>query len=214
VSRSLRSIRAHALVDDWRVAVRAMRWQMREVGQLARRPMWSGYDRAMTPFLGWRWPARSLVILVTLAAMGCATPAVTAVTETATCAASSVRATLDAPGTFSADSATGVMLYATEAVRLATTSGTSCYLERPTVVQVSLPSRPEDVGSLTGVPSRVDLRPARPVTLEFGSPVGCSHFSPPVWASSVTVTFPGGPTFRLGGMHMDVSCGTPLLLRF
>jgi hypothetical protein len=168
----------------------------------------------MTRFLGWGWPAKSPVILVALAAMGCATPTVAAVTEIAPCAATSVQATLLTPGTFRTAAPAGATLYATERVGFATTSGASCYLDRPTVVQVLLPSGAEDVGSVAGVPSRVELRPATPVTLEFGSPVGCSHFSPPLWASSVTVTFPGGIRFRLGGMHMDVSCGSPLLLRF
>lgn len=167
----------------------------------------------MTRFLGWDWPARSLIILVALAATGCATPTVPSVTEIAPCAATSVRATLLTPG-FSTTAPAGATLYATEGVRLTTMSRDSCYLYRPTVVEVSLPSGAEDVGSLSGVPSRVELRPATPVTLEFGSPVGCSHFSPPLWASSVTVRFPGGISFRLGGMHMDVSCGSPLLLRF
>jgi len=170
--------------------------------------------RGWHALLGWGWPAKSLVILVALAAMGCATPTVPSVTEIAPCAATSVRATLLAPGAFSTTAPAGATLYANEGVRLATVSGASCYLDRPTVVQVSLPSGAEGVGSLAGVPSRVELRPATPATLEFGSPVGCSHFSPPLWASSVTLTFPGGISFRLGGMHMDVSCGSPLLLRF
>lgn len=168
----------------------------------------------MMRFLGRGWPAKSLVILVALVAVGCATPTVPSVTETAPCAATSVRATLLAPGTFSTASATGATLYATEGVRLATMSRAACYLDRPTVLEVSLPSGAEDVGSLTGVPFRVELRRATPVTLEFGSPVGCSHFSPPLWAWSVTLIFPEGSSFRLGGMHMDVSCGSPLLLRF
>ena len=46
----------------------------------------------MTRFLGWGWPAKSPVILVALAAMGCATPTVASVTEIAPCAATSVQA--------------------------------------------------------------------------------------------------------------------------
>jgi hypothetical protein len=168
----------------------------------------------MTRLLGKGWPANSAVVLVALVAIGCAAPPAPTVGGTAACDAGSVHATLLAPGTFSASSARGVMLYATEGVKLATTSAAACSLERPTGIQVVTSSGTVDVGSLTGVPSRVNIRSTIPVTLELGSPIGCSHFSPPVWASSVTLAFPDGTAFRLGGMHMDVSCGSPIVLRF
>jgi hypothetical protein len=170
----------------------------------------------MRPILRWGWVAKAMVVLVAVATVGCATRASPSATPTAIvmCSGTSVRATLLPPGTLVTPSASRVLLFATEEVELATSSATACYLDRPTVVEVSVSSATEDVGSLTGAPSRVLLQRAAPVTLEIGSPVGCSHFSPSLWASGMTVTFPDGTTFHLGGMHLDVSCGRPLLLRF
>lgn len=161
-----------------------------------------------------RWPVSTIPILVALAATDCGAPAAPSATGTPECTASFMLATLLPPGSYTSTSAAGVKLYATETVELTNTSTASCYVERPTLMEVSVPSGLEDVGSLSIAPSRVDVLPATSVRLDFGSLAGCSTFEPPIWATRVTVTFPRLGSLRLGGMHMLVQCGAPLLLSF
>jgi hypothetical protein len=99
-------------------------------------------------------------------------------------------------------------------VELTNTSAEGCYLSPPTLMDVSVPSGRETVADLYLAPPRVNVPTATAVTLKFGTPVGCSTFQAPIWASSVTVTFPHVGNLRLSGMHMDLLCGAPQLLSF
>jgi hypothetical protein len=105
---------------------------------------------------------------------------------------------------YTSTSATSVKIYETEAVELTNTSAARCYLPRPTLMEVSLPFGLENVAGLNVAPQRVDVPPATSVTWEFGSLAECGAFQPPMWASSVTVTFRRGGSFRLDGMHMSI----------
>jgi len=161
-----------------------------------------------------RWLLRTIPILVALAATDCGAPTAPSATGEIACTASFMHAALLPPGSYTSTSAIGRKLYATETVELTNTSTASCYLERPTLMEVSVPSGLEDVGPLSIVPSRVDVPPASSVTLDFGSLALCATFQPPLWASSVSVGFPLLGSFRLSRMHLLDLCGAPLLLSF
>lgn len=161
-----------------------------------------------------RWTCRAIIILVGLAATCCGRQATATATSTRPCTPSMIHAALLPPGRYTATSATNVYMYETEAVELTNTSARVCYLSQPTLLDVSVPSGLESVADLYLAPSRVSVPSAASVTLKFGSPVGCSTFQAPIWASSVTVTFPHVGTLRLRGMHMSLLCGAPQLLSF
>jgi len=161
-----------------------------------------------------RGRARTVPLFVTLAATACGAPSTPTPPSTLPCTASHMDATLSTPGTYTSTSANGVKIYEIETVELTNTSGADCYLDRPTRMQVAVPSGFEDVGSLDIAPSRVEVLPARSVELDFGSLAGCTTFRPPIWATSITLTFPRLGSLRVGGMHMSVLCGAPLLLKF
>jgi len=164
---------------------------------------------------GRSWALTSVCILAALAATACAATGAPPAPGAIACTESSIGATLLPPGVYTSIAATGPKTYATEAVELTNTSRVSCYLERPTLMQVSVPPSPEDVEDVSVlVPARVAVPPDMSVTLEFGVLEGCSTFEPPRWASSVMLTLPRVGTFRLDGMHLDLLCGPPLLLRF
>ena len=158
--------------------------------------------------------ARTVPVFVAFAATSCGAPPTPSPLTASPCTASHTHATLSPPGTYTSTFANSVKIYGTETVELTNTSNADGYLDRPTRMQVVVPSGFEDVGSLNTAPSRVKILPADSVELDFGSLASCTTFQPPIWATSITLTFPHLGILRLVGMHMSVLCGAPLLLKF
>jgi len=161
-----------------------------------------------------RWTRSAILNLVALAATCCGRAAIASATSTRPCTASMIHAALLPPGRYTATYATNVYLYETEAVELTNTSAGGCYLSQPTLMDVSVPSGLLSVADLYLAPSHVNVPSATSATLKFGALVGCATFQAPIWASSVTVTFPHVGNLRLGGLHMGLPCGAPQLLSF
>jgi hypothetical protein len=128
------------------------------------------------------------------------------------CAAASVHATLTPPGTASSTSANGVIRYTTDGVLFTNISSGGCYLERPSLMQVTIPSETLTIDNLAKVPPRTYLAPEAAVTLEFGSQVGCATFQAPLVATSVTLTIPNLGTLSLTGLKLNLMCGVPIVL--
>jgi hypothetical protein len=124
------------------------------------------------------------------------------------CTAGSVHATLTPPAT----SANGVIRYTTDGVLFTNISGSGCSLERPSLMQVTVPSEKLAIDNLAKVPPRTFIAPGAAVTLEFGSQVGCSTFQAPLVATSVTLTVPNLGTLSLTGLDLNLTCGPPIVL--
>jgi hypothetical protein len=126
------------------------------------------------------------------------------------CTAASVHATLTPPGTATSTSANGVIRYTTDGVLFTNISSSGCSLERPSLMQVTIPSEMLTTDNLAKVPLRTFIAPGAAVTLEFGSQVGCSTFQAPLVAASVTLTVPNLGTLSLTGLELNLMCGPPI----
>jgi hypothetical protein len=128
------------------------------------------------------------------------------------CSSASVRVSLTPPGTASTTYAGGVLRYATDGVLFTNSSSSDCYIARPTLMQVSIPSEILTIDNLAKIPPRTHLAPGASVTLEFGDLVMCATYQPTPTATGVTLQVPNLGTLSLTGLHLDLTCGAPIVL--
>ncbi len=103
--------------------------------------------------------------------------------------------------------------YAGESIELISTNDAPCYLVGAPPMKVSATSGvTESVSRGDLVSKRVDLQPGEDLFMIIGSPGTCSNTANN-WASSVTLTLPGG-TMAISGLRFGVMCGAPHLLIF
>jgi hypothetical protein len=128
------------------------------------------------------------------------------------CSSASVRVSLTPPGTASTAYSYGVLRYATDGVLFTNISSQACYVARPTLMQVSIPSEMLTIDNLAKIPLRTPLAAGASVTLEFGDLVMCATFQMPPTATGVTLQVPSLGTLSLTGLHLELSCGAPIVL--